>query len=97
MGPVKAALESSVRYLANELGPKGIRAYTISPGPVKTRAASGLKSFDDLITETAKRTPSHQLATIDDIGMATALMATPAAKMINGDTVYIDGGFHVMG
>ena len=97
MGPVKAALESSVRYLANELGPKGIRAYTISPGPVKTRAASGLKSFDDLITETVKRTPSHQLATIDDIGMATALMATPAAKMINGDTVYIDGGFHVMG
>lgn len=97
MGPVKAALESSVRYLANELGPKGIRAYTISPGPVKTRAASGLKSFDELITETVKRTPSHQLATIDDIGMATALMATPAAKMINGDTVYIDGGFHVMG
>jgi len=97
MGPVKAALESSVRYLANELGPKGIRAYTISPGPVKTRAASGLKSFDDLITETVKRTPAHHLATIDDIGMATALMATPAAKMISGDTVYIDGGFHVMG
>jgi len=97
MGPVKSALESSVRYLANELGSKGIRAYTISPGPVKTRAASGLKSFDDLITETAKRTPTHQLATIEDIGMATALMATPAARMINGDTVYIDGGFHVMG
>jgi len=97
MGPVKSALESSVRYLANELGSKGIRAYTISPGPVKTRAASGLKSFDDLITETVKRTPTHQLATIEDIGMATALMATPAARMINGDTVYIDGGFHVMG
>jgi len=92
MGPVKSALEISARYLANELGSKGIRAYTISPGPVKTRAASGLKSFDDLITETAKRTPAHQLATIEEIGMAT-----PAARMINGDTVYTDGSFHVMG
>jgi len=97
MGPVKSALESSVRYLACELGSKGIRAYTISPGPVRTRAASGLKSFDDLVTDTVKRTPAHHLATIEDIGMTTALMATPAAKMTSGDTIYIDGGFHVMG
>lgn len=97
MGPVKSALESSVRYMANELGAKGIRVYTISPGPVKTRAASGLKEFDKLVGESLSRTPAHQLATIEDIGVATALMATPAARMVNGETIFIDGGYHVMG
>jgi enoyl-[acyl-carrier protein] reductase I len=97
MGPVKAALECAVRYLAYELGPKGIRVYTISPGPVKTRAASGLKQFDDLLSDAAERAPQHQLATIADVGAAVAFLALPVARMINGDTVYIDGGYHVMG
>ena len=97
MGPVKAALECVVRYLAYELGPKGIRVYAVSPGPVKTRAASGLKQFDEMLTEAAERAPSHQLATIADVGAAVAFLALPIARMINGDTVYIDGGYHVMG
>ena len=97
MGPVKSALESSVRYLANELGQQGIRVYCISPGPVKTRASSGLKSFDKLMSDTVSRTPTQRLATIADIGKATALMATPAAKMITGETIFIDGGHHIMG
>ena len=97
MGPVKAALECAVRYLAYELGPKGIRVYTISPGPVKTRAASGLKHFDDMLSEAAERAPNYQLATIADVGAAVAFLALPIARMINGDTVYIDGGYHVMG
>ncbi len=97
MGPVKAALECAVRYLAYELGPKGIRVYAISPGPVKTRAASGLKQFDELLAAAAERAPAHQLASLEDIGAATAFLATRAARLITGETIYIDGGYHVMG
>ncbi len=97
LGPVKAALEASVRYLAHELGPKGIRVYALSPGPLKTRAASGLKEFDDMMSEVMARAPAHQLASIADVGIATAALATPAARLITGETIYIDGGYHVMG
>jgi len=97
MGPVKAALECSVRYLAHELGPQGIRVHAISPGPVKTRAASGLTDFDKMMVEVAERAPVHQLATIQDVGIATACLATHAARMITGSTLYIDGGYNVMG
>lgn len=96
MGPIKAALESSVRYLAYELGPREIRVHAISPGPVKTRAASGLKAFDDLINDTALRAPIHQMASIEDVGMAAAVLATPSAKIITGETIYIDGGSNIM-
>jgi len=97
MGPVKAALEASARYLAAELGPKGIRVHAISPGPLKTRAASGIAHFDDLLNEAAARAPSRSLVTIEDVGFATAGLATDAAKLITGDTIYIDGGYHIMG
>jgi len=97
MGPVKAALECVARYLAYELGPKGIRVHAISPGPLKTRAASGLTHFDALMEEAAARAPAHQLATIEDVGAATAALATPAARLITGKTIYIDGGYHIMG
>lgn len=97
MGPVKAALECSVRYLAHELGPQGIRVHAISPGPVKTRAASGLTDFDQMMNEAAARAPVHQLASIQDVGIATACLATHAARMITGSTLYIDGGYNVMG
>jgi len=97
MGPVKSALESAVRYLAYELGPKGIRVHAISPGPLRTRAASGLKEFDELLAEAARRAPAHQLASIQDVGIATAALATEAARLITGETIYIDGGFHIMG
>ncbi len=97
MGPVKAALESTVRYLAYEFGPKGIRVHAISPGPVKTRAASGLDHFDDLLELAAKRAPTKSLVSIEDVGMATAVLATDYAKLITGETVYVDGGYHIVG
>ena len=96
MGPVKAALESVVRYLAFELGPKDIRVHAVSPGPIKTRAASGLKDFDLLLSEAAKRAPMGELVDIDDVGMATAYLATPYARRITGTTLYVDGGVNIM-
>ncbi len=97
MGPVKAALESSARYMAHELGPKGIRVYVLSPGPLKTRAASGIADFDELLDEAAKRAPSRQLVGIEDIGIAAASLACNSARLITGETIYIDGGLHIMG
>jgi len=97
MGPVKAALESAVRYLAYELGPKQIRVHAISPGPVKTRAASGIDHFDELIDRAAKLAPAKNLVTIEDVGAATAFLATDYAKLITGETIYVDGGYHILG
>ncbi|ELA01391.1 enoyl-ACP reductase FabI [Cupriavidus metallidurans] len=96
MGPVKAALEASCRYLAYELGPRCIRVHAISPGPLKTRAASGLKDFDALLAEAAGRAPLGELVDIMDVGFATAYLATPYARRLSGNTVYVDGGVHVM-
>ena len=97
MGPVKAALESAVRYLAYELGPRAIRVHAISAGPVKTRAASGLEHFDELLELTARRAPAKHLVSIEDVGAAVAWLATDYAKLITGETVYVDGGYHIMG
>jgi enoyl-[acyl-carrier protein] reductase I len=96
MGPVKAALEAACRYLAYELGPRGIRVHAISPGPLKTRAASGLKDFEALLNETAARAPLGELVDIMDVGFACAYMATPYARRISGNTVYVDGGANIM-
>ncbi|CAG9184508.1 MULTISPECIES: enoyl-ACP reductase FabI [Cupriavidus] len=96
MGPVKAALEASCRYLAHELGPRGIRVHAISPGPLKTRAASGLKDFDLMLAEAAGRAPLGELVDIMDVGFATAYLATPYARRISGNTMYVDGGVHIM-
>ena len=97
MGPVKAALEASARYLAYELGPKGIRVHPISPGPLKTRAASGLKDFDLLLTEAAQRAPVGELVDIMDVGFTCAFLATPYARRLSGQTLYVDGGVNIMG
>jgi enoyl-[acyl-carrier protein] reductase I len=96
MGPVKAALEASVRYLAHELGPKGIRVHAISPGPIKTRAAGGLKDFDLLLNEAAHRAPVGELVDIDDVGAAAAYLATPYARRLTGSTLYVDAGLNIM-
>jgi enoyl-[acyl-carrier protein] reductase I len=96
MGPVKAALEASCRYLAYELGPQGIRVHAMSPGPLKTRAASGLKDFDLLLTEAAQKAPLGELVDIMDVGFACAYLATPYARRLSGDTIYVDGGVHIM-
>ena len=96
MGPVKAALESCCRYLAYELGSKGIRVHAISPGPLKTRAASGLKDFDLMLNTAAQRAPLGELVDILDVGVTCAFLATPYAKRVSGETLYVDGGVNIM-
>jgi len=96
MGPVKAALESATRYLAAELGPQGIRVHAISPGPLKTRAASGIAEFDALLDRAQSKALARSLVSIDDVGEATAWLATDAARLMTGQTLYIDGGYHII-
>lgn len=96
MGPVKAALEASCRYLAYELGHLNIRVHAISPGPLKTRAASGIKDFELLLNQAAAESPLGQLVDIDDVGRACAYLATPWAHRITGGTIYIDGGANIV-
>jgi enoyl-[acyl-carrier protein] reductase I len=96
MGVAKAALESAVRYLAAELGPKGIRVHAISPGPLATRAASGIPEFDELLDKAQAKAPARSLVSIDDVGAATAFLAHDAARLITGETLYVDGGYHIM-
>jgi enoyl-[acyl-carrier protein] reductase I len=96
MGPVKAALEAACRYLAYELGPRGIRVHAISPGPLKTRAASGLKDFELLLNKAAETAPLGELVDIMDVGYTCAYLATPFAKRVTGSTVYVDGGANIV-
>ncbi len=97
MGPVKAALESVARYMAVELGPKGIRVHAISPGPLKTRAASGIDHFDELIDQYAARAPVHYLVGIRDVGAVAAFLASDSAQSLTGSTIYVDAGYHIVG
>jgi enoyl-[acyl-carrier protein] reductase I len=97
MGPVKAALEASVRYAANELGDKGIRVFAVSPGPLKTRAASGIAHFDELVEMAQERAPAGRLVDIAEVGRVVAFLVGPASSGMTGDTIYVDGGLHNMG
>jgi enoyl-[acyl-carrier protein] reductase I len=97
MGPVKAALQASVKYTAAELGPKGIRVYAFSPGPVPTRAASGIDRFDELMEDAASRAPRHTLVTIDQIGKVARFLASDEADGMTGNTVHVDNGSHIIG
>lgn len=96
MGVAKAALESAVRYIAAEFGPKGIRVHAISPGPLATRAASGIPEFDALLDKAKAKAPHRALVSIDDVGVATAFLAHDAARLITGETLYVDGGYHII-
>lgn len=96
MGVAKAALEAAVRYMAAELGPKGIRVHAISPGPLATRAASGIPEFDELLAKAQEKAPARALVSVDDVGAATAFLALDAARLITGETMYIDGGYHII-
>ena len=96
MGPVKAALESCVRYVATELGPKGIRVHAVSPGPLATRAASGIRDFDELMERVSTRAPVRRLVTIEEVGAACVFLASPYGAAMTGETLYIDGGFHIL-
>lgn len=97
MGPVKAALESVTRYMAAELGTKGIRVHALSPGPLATRAASGIDRFDELMARVTERAPTHHLVTIEDVGAYAAFLASDAAKSLTGSVAFIDGGYNIVG
>jgi len=96
MGPVKAALEASVRYMAVELGAAGIRVNALSPGPVKTRAASGIADFDQMLERASRDAPEHRLVTLDDVGAYAAFLVSDAARSITGNIAYVDAGYHVV-
>jgi enoyl-[acyl-carrier protein] reductase I len=96
MGPVKAALEATTRYLSAELGEKGIRVYAVSPGPLKTRAASGIAQFDELVEAAVKRSPAHRLVDIAEVGRVVAFLVGGGASGMTGDTIYVDAGLHVV-
>ena len=96
MGPVKAALESSVRYIAADLAERRIRAHAISAGPVKTRAASGIDRFDELLDEVRSRTPAGRLVSIEEIGRVAAFLASGSGSPLSGSVVYADNGFHTV-
>jgi enoyl-[acyl-carrier protein] reductase I len=96
MGPVKAALESAMRYTAAELGPQGIRAHAISPGPISTRAAGGLDHFDDMLAEAAAVAPERHLVDIDDVGALAAFLVSDSARRITGTIIPVDGGAHLL-
>lgn len=95
MGPVKAALESSVRYLAAELGQKHIRVHALSPGPLRTRAASGIDRFDELMERARARTPEHRLVDIKDVGNLAAFLVGDGAAALTGNVEYVDAGYHI--
>jgi len=97
IGPVKAALECAVRYVASELGPKGIRVHAISPGPIKTRAASGIDRFEELLDQATRRAPLHHRITTDDVGAMAAFLVSDAAAAFTGHIVYADAGYHILG
>ena len=96
MGPVKAALQSASRYLASELGPKGIRVHAISPGPLATRAASGIRDFDNLMTDAVQRSPLHKLVDIADVGALCAYLVSDGARSLTGGTIHVDGGYNII-
>jgi enoyl-[acyl-carrier protein] reductase I len=96
MGPIKAALEAIVRYIAADLAPKGIRVHAISPGPVKTRAASGLDHFDELLNRVAARAPIHHVIDPSDVGAVAAFLVGDWAKSLTGSTTYVDAGYHII-
>ncbi len=96
MGPVKAALESMVRYMAMELGPKNIRVHAVSPGPILTRAASGIAYFDELMATAQAKAPLQRLVTLEEIAQLSAFLCSDAASGMTGQTIYVDGGVHAV-
>jgi len=97
MGIAKAALEASVRYLAHDLGPRGIRVNAISAGPIRTLSASGVTGFSDMLDEIAERAPLRRNITADEVGEVCAFLCSPMSRGMTGTTLYVDAGYHIMG
>jgi enoyl-[acyl-carrier protein] reductase I len=96
MGPVKAALESLVRYMAMELGPQKIRVHAVSPGPILTRAASGIAQFDELMQKAVDKSPLGRLVTLNEIAQLCAFLCSDASTGMTGQTIYVDAGCHAV-
>jgi enoyl-[acyl-carrier protein] reductase I len=96
MGPVKAALQSATRYIAAELGPQGIRVHAISPGPLPTRAASGIAHFDALMQDATDRSALQRLVDIDDVGSLAAYLVSDGARALTGGTMHVDAGYSII-
>jgi enoyl-[acyl-carrier protein] reductase I len=97
MGVAKASLEANVRYLADSMGPEGIRVNAISAGPIRTLAAAGISGFKGMLAEAEKRTPLRRNVTILEVGNAAAFLCSDLASGITGDVLYVDSGYHVLG
>ena len=97
MGVAKASLEANMRYLADSLGPEGIRVNAVSAGPIRTLAASGIARFRDLLAEAEKRTPLRCTVNIEQVGNASAFLCSDLASGITGDVLYVDAGYHILG
>jgi enoyl-[acyl-carrier protein] reductase I len=97
MGIAKAALEASVRYLAHDLGPRGIRVNAISAGPIRTLSASGVSGFTEILDHIAEHSPLRRNITADEVGDACLFLASPLSRGITGGTIYVDAGYNIMG
>lgn len=97
MGIAKAALEASVRYLAHDLGPRGLRVNAISAGPIRTLSASGVQGFTEILDHIAQKAPLRRNVTADEVGDTCLFLASQLSRGITGSVVYVDAGFHVMG
>jgi enoyl-[acyl-carrier protein] reductase I len=96
MGPVKAALESLVRYMALELGGQGIRVHAVSPGPILTRAASGIEHFDELMKHNMAKAPLGRLVSLEEIADLATFLCTDASSGMTGQTIFVDAGCHAV-
>ena len=97
MGPVKSALEGTVKYLAAELGVKNIRVNALSPGPISTRAAGGIAGFDQLLKQAHDKSPEHENISIDNVGAYARFLVSDEAKLVTGSIAYIDAGYNIIG
>jgi enoyl-[acyl-carrier protein] reductase I len=97
MGPAKASLEASVRFLAQDLGPEGIRVNAISAGPIKTLAAAGISGFRGMLSKAEEASPLRRNVTIDEVGNVGAFLCSDLASGMTGEITYVDAGYNILG